>query len=165
MKYLLDANTYIEAKNYYYGMTICPGYWDWLDLQFENNLVNSVQPVFKELKTYGDELSEWVDERSAQFLSVTEAATQELYARIAQFVVDGDYQPANRDDFLAGADPWLIAKAGAIGSIVVTHEAMVGPDSKKVKIPNICKEFGVDYINSFDLLNILGAKFILDQSS
>ena len=26
MKHLLDSNTLIEAKNCYYGMTICPGY-------------------------------------------------------------------------------------------------------------------------------------------
>lgn len=30
MTYLLDANTLIEAKNRYYQMSICPGYWDWL---------------------------------------------------------------------------------------------------------------------------------------
>lgn len=33
--YLLDANTYIEAKNRYYQMSFCPAYWDWLDQQFE----------------------------------------------------------------------------------------------------------------------------------
>ncbi|MFS2059288.1 DUF4411 family protein [Kosakonia cowanii] len=27
MRYLLDANTYIQAKNQYYGMDICPAYW------------------------------------------------------------------------------------------------------------------------------------------
>ncbi len=31
MAYLLDANTFIEAKNTYYGMDFCPAYWDWLD--------------------------------------------------------------------------------------------------------------------------------------
>ncbi len=164
MKYLLDANTYIEAKNLYYGMDLCPGYWQWLDVQYQNNLVNTVQPIFKELKNYGDELSGWVKAREVQFLSVTEDATQKLYAAIAQYVADGDYQPANRDQFLAGADPWLIAKAGTIGSVVVTHETMVGSESKKVKIPNICNQFEVDYINSFDLLNRLNARFILDQT-
>ncbi|WP_448218276.1 DUF4411 family protein [Endozoicomonas sp. 2B-B] len=31
MQYLLDANTFIQAKNQYYAMDICPGYWDWLE--------------------------------------------------------------------------------------------------------------------------------------
>lgn len=29
--YLLDANTYIQAKNLHYQMSFCPAYWDWLD--------------------------------------------------------------------------------------------------------------------------------------
>lgn len=42
MKYLLDANTYIQAKNFYYGMDICPAYWDWLDQQSLAGLVGSI---------------------------------------------------------------------------------------------------------------------------
>jgi hypothetical protein len=163
LKYLLDANTYIEAKNLYYGMEICPGYWQWLDIQYQNNLVNSIQPIFHELNSYGDELSSWVKGRESQFLPVTDDETQELYTGIVQFVADGDYQPANRDQFLAGADPWLIAKAGALGSVIVTHETLVGSESKKVKIPNICDLFGIEYLNSFELLNVLEARFILEQ--
>ena len=28
--YLLDANSYIQAKNLHYQMSFCPAYWDWL---------------------------------------------------------------------------------------------------------------------------------------
>ncbi|MFC2993598.1 DUF4411 family protein [Halomonas tibetensis] len=34
MTYLLDANTYIQAKSLHYRMHIVPGFWEWLDLQF-----------------------------------------------------------------------------------------------------------------------------------
>ena len=30
MNYLLDSNTLIEAKNRYYQMRVCPGYWAWI---------------------------------------------------------------------------------------------------------------------------------------
>lgn len=30
MAYLLDANTFIQAKNLQYGFDFCPAYWDWL---------------------------------------------------------------------------------------------------------------------------------------
>ena len=33
MNHLLDANTLIEAKNRYYGMAICLGFWQWLLLK------------------------------------------------------------------------------------------------------------------------------------
>lgn len=35
MKYLLDANIFIQAKNLQYGFDFCPAFWDWLDEQFE----------------------------------------------------------------------------------------------------------------------------------
>ena len=28
MKYLLDSNVFIEAKNRYYAFDICPGFWE-----------------------------------------------------------------------------------------------------------------------------------------
>jgi hypothetical protein len=61
-------------------------------------------------------------------LAVTDDETQECYAEIVQFVVDGDYQSANRDQFLAGA----------LGSVIITHETLGGSESKRDKIPNIC---------------------------
>ena len=39
MIYLLDSNTLIEAKNRYYGMTICPGYWSWVIRSWLQNLL------------------------------------------------------------------------------------------------------------------------------
>lgn len=41
--------------------------------------------------------------------------------------MEGDYNPGNRDNFLAKADPWIIAKAKATGVTVVTHESWVIP--------------------------------------
>lgn len=45
MTYLLDANTLIEAKNRYYQMHICPGYWDWLIKANRAGEVNSIRSV------------------------------------------------------------------------------------------------------------------------
>lgn len=57
MRYLLDANTYIQAKNQYYGMDICPAYWQWLDLQCEKGIIGSVDMIAQELKDGKDELA------------------------------------------------------------------------------------------------------------
>ena len=43
---------------------------------------------------------------------------------------------------------------------VVTFEKLVPPNSEKVKIPNICEEFDVDYCTLYDMLDRLGAKFV-----
>lgn len=61
--YLLDANTYIQAKNLHYQMSFCPAYWSWLDLQYEESSLASIQTVYEELADGDDELSEWVKGR------------------------------------------------------------------------------------------------------
>lgn len=50
MKYLLDSNVFIQAKNEYYGMDFCPGFWDWLIAGNEAGIVASVARVHKELR-------------------------------------------------------------------------------------------------------------------
>jgi hypothetical protein len=162
--YLLDANAYIEAKNRYYRMTVCPGFWDWIDLQFASGQVGSIRMVLDELSKNGDALSEWVKVRQPQFIETDDERTQEVFTEIAQFVVEQpDYKEPHISNFLAVADPWLIAKAKTLGATVVTHEVLVPPGSKKVKIPNICRKFDVDFCNTFDLLESMAAQFVLSN--
>lgn len=163
MRYLLDANTYIEAKNQYYGMDICPAYWDWLDRQFALGTIASVDMIGRELKEGNDELANWVRERPDHFIRNDDALTQTLFTEIVQFVMEGDYNPGNRDNFLAKADPWIIAKAKAIGASVVTHEAVAAANTRKVKVPNICQQFEVPCLNTFRFLRELEARFVLGQ--
>lgn len=163
MRYLLDANTYIEAKNQYYGMDICPAYWDWLDRQFALGTIASVDMIGRELKEGNDELANWVRERPDHFINNDDELTQTLFADIVQFVMEGDYNPGNRDNFLAKADPWIIAKAKAIGASVVTHEAVAAANTRKVKVPNICQQFEVPCLNTFRFLRELEARFVLGQ--
>lgn len=162
MIYLLDANAYIEAQNRYYRMTICPGFWDWLDKQFANGQVGSIRMVYDEIFKNADKLADWIKNRQAHFIETDDEETQNIFADIAQFVMEHpEYAEPYAGNFLAAADPWLIAKAKTSGAMVVTHEVLVGAGSKKVKIPNICREFAVDYCNTFDLLEVLQARFVL----
>ncbi|CAN8140837.1 conserved hypothetical protein [uncultured Thiomicrorhabdus sp.] len=161
MRYLLDSNTYIQAKNQYYGMDICPAYWEWLDQQFELGELGSIDMIGRELKDGNDELAEWAKERPGHFVANDDEATQQVFSEIVTSVMAGDYNAGNRDNFLAKADPWIIAKAKSIGATVVSHEALLTPGTKKVKIPNICQEFEVRCISTFQLLRELRAKFVL----
>ena len=161
MRYLLDSNTYIQAKNQYYGMDICPAYWDWLDQQFELGELGSIDFIGRELKDGNDELAEWAKNRPNHFIANDDAATQQQFMQIVNSVMAGDYNAGNRDNFLAKADPWIIAKAKSIGATVVSHEAHLISGTKKVKVPNICKEFEVPCISTFQLLRELQAKFVL----
>lgn len=162
LKYLLDANTYIQAKNLYYRMSIVPGFWDWLDLQFGHGNAGSVKPVHIELVDYGDELSDWVKSRDTYFLDVSDDKTQDTYTEIVNYIATNKYYAEPHvSNFLGGADPWLIAKASTTGAVIVTHERKVGEDSSKVKIPNICEQFGVSYIDTYSLMSLLKARLNL----
>jgi hypothetical protein len=162
VRYLLDANTYIQAKNLYYHMDFCPAYWDWLDLQCQNGVIGSVGMIGRELRDGDDDLAIWVAARPHHFINDTDEMTQANLAKIVQRVASvSHYNPANRDQFLAKADPWLIAKAMSIGAIVVTQEGLVTPSSSKVKVPNVCRDFGVSCINTYDLLREIKARFVL----
>lgn len=161
MRYLLDANTYIQAKNQYYGMDICPAYWEWLDIQFQQGIIASVDMIGRELKDGNDELAEWVKARPDHFIKNDDQDTQVVFSNLVQTIMVGDYNPGNRDNFLSKGDPWIIAKAKVLGATVVTHEAIVATNTKKVKIPNICQQIEVPCLNTFQFLRELNARFVL----
>jgi hypothetical protein len=164
VKYLLDSNTYIQAKNQYYSMNICPGYWDWLDERCNAGEICSIEFIGKELKSGNDELAIWATRRPGHFIAHDDEPTQEVFTELVNFVMARHFDAAPRDEFLAKGDPWLIAKAKVLGATVVTHEATLSPATRKVKIPNICKEFAVPCISTFDLLNALRPRFVLEQA-
>ena len=71
MKYLLDSNIFIEAKNRYYGFGICPGFWEWLE---DSDEVKSLDEVEKELAAGEDDLSKWVKDHLKKFFFLPEIA-------------------------------------------------------------------------------------------
>ena len=163
MKHLLDANTLIEAKNRYYGMGFCPAFWQWLLLQNQSLELASITPVKDELAKGNDDLARWTSDNPEFFQAVSDEATQEAYIQIVTHVAEQAPQMKKgaMEEFLAGADPWLIAKAMATGARVVTHEVLNFEAKRKFIIPNICSHFRVPFLNTFELLHVLDAKFVL----
>ena len=86
MIYLLDANTLIEAKNRYYGMHICPGYWAWVLHTHGQGVLASIESVGDELKRGNDELALWAKQNKALFLAVSDEATQTAFTQVAEHV-------------------------------------------------------------------------------
>ena len=86
MSYILDANTFIEAKNRYYQMKVCPGYWDWLLLKCGTKDVRSIDRIAHELSKGTDELSAWAAAHPEMFYTTTDAGTQGHFATVANYV-------------------------------------------------------------------------------
>lgn len=164
MIYLLDANTLIEAKNRYYRMAVCPAYWTWIQRSHGAGMVSSIDLVGDELMRGNDELAAWSKDQTALFMPVSDDGTQQAFAVIAAHVAEqaGQMKPGALDEFLSGADPWLIAKAMALqDAVVVTHEQFNLEMRRKFSIPNICHHFGVQWIDTFELLSRTDARFVL----
>lgn len=159
MIYILDSNILIQAKNFYYAMDICPGFWELLDEMFADGRASSVKSVYREIRAGNDELADWVTDRAAYFDNEDDVETQSAYGQVAALVMAGDYNERSRDNFLDKADSWVIAKAIATGAKVVTHESRVNDNCKKVKIPNICKELGVECVDTFQFLRETNSSF------
>ncbi|WP_116964352.1 DUF4411 family protein [Fastidiosibacter lacustris] len=159
MDYLLDSNTFIEAKNKYYRPTIFCEYWRWLSDSYKEFAVASIESVKDELKEGNDYLSEWAATNNFFFLPVSDIETQSNYIQIIDSIYKSGYKRAACDDFIEGADPWLIAKAMTLKATVVTHERLNLNSKRKVLIPNMCREFQVSYIDTYDLLETLEVKF------
>lgn len=160
MKYLLDANVLIEAKNRHYGFEICPGFWTWIERKHTAGAIHSVARVGAELRAGDDRLAEWAKEWSDLFVA-TDEPTVEALRDVATWAEQSDYRPAAVSEFLAGADAELIAHSMAKELTVVTHE-VASDGMKRIKIPNACKEFGVSYCDPFAMLDTEGARFVLD---
>jgi hypothetical protein len=160
--YVVDANVLIEAKNRYYSFAICPGFWDAVMWHGETGAVRSVDVVRKELLAGNDQLADWVKSTapSDAFKSTNDPDVVDWYRRIMSWAQDEPQFAAEaKDEFAQAADPWLIAYAGAKGLTLVTHESLAPNARKKVKIPNACLQFGVTWVNTFEILEELGVRF------
>lgn len=166
MPYLLDANTFIEAKDSYYGFDFCPCYWDWLLRANETGQVFSIERVFDELTPrteHNDDVSRWATERGKGFFLPLDVPTSVELGKVVNYVqfLPHPVSDTNKRTFLAKADPILIACAIAYGYTVVTREVAVAANSHAIKIPNICKYFNVPTATPFQMLRHLGARFVL----
>ena len=158
MTYVLDTNVFITAQNCHYPFDVCPAFWDWLVVERKNNNVISIHAVKDELRD--DDIKRWV-KANPSFFDVND----DTYLKdIASWVnAEERFDDAHIAHFLKKADPRLISYAKVKGGVVVTHERPE-PNSKKVKIPDVCKIFEVRCVSPFQMLADLKARFILDRT-
>ena len=159
-KYIIDANTLIEAANVYYTFKRVPGFWQWMAEQCTNGTIRSASMVKDEIE-FPTELVEWVAEREAEyfFIDVSSPAIQKVFKKVANWVMAQNFGPEHKAKFLNGADPWIIAATKVLNCKVVTQEKSGGANTKKVKIPDVCAAVGVECINTFAMTDELNASF------
>ena len=162
MRYILDANVFIQAKNLHYGMDFCPAFWDWLLQANEKGRVFSVESVGDELQGVADKLSAWATERDGGFFLKPEVTLLPALGEVSTWATGTDYEPAAVNTFLQAADYFLVAHGLAYGDTVVTHEVAAG-SKKRIKIPDACISLGVKFMTPFAMLRKERARFVLGR--
>jgi hypothetical protein len=83
------------------------------------------------------------------------------FAAMVQWVqAEQQFKNEAKSEFAQVADGWLAAYAKAHPHhVVVTHEEFSADVKKRVPLPNVCKRFGVEYIDTFAMLKELQARF------
>ncbi|MEM8823863.1 MAG: DUF4411 family protein [Pseudomonadota bacterium] len=155
--YVVDANVFIQAANSYYAFDLVPKFWDWVENQVGVELF-TVDPVKDEVLKQDGQLADWFRSMDDPnwVLAVDDEATQLQMPVISGHCIENNYKQAGIAKFLAGADPWVIAKAKVSDWIVVTQEIAQPETRKRVKIPDVCNSLNVENILVFDMLRKLG---------
>ncbi len=171
-KYVLDSNVFIQAKNTYYGFDLCPGFWTSLLRKHDEKRVCSIDRVKSEIFRPSsdpdhapDDLTLWVQDKvpATFFKETKDQAVNDAFSRMIQWIdSEPQYTPNAQAEFASVADGWLIAYALVNSLTVVTHEEFAANVARKVPIPNVCLEFEVSYVNTFEMLEDLKVKFILN---
>lgn len=156
--YWLDANVFIQAHRNYYRFNIVPGFWAALESHARTGELRSPQKVLDiEIAINNDQLADWSKAIGAALFVPDGKDEQQAVGKITAYVLN-KYPRAQANLFLAKADPWVIAHALIDKGTVVTHESRVPDDSQVPKIPNVCDQFGIKTINTFELLDRLGVR-------
>lgn len=159
MKFLLDSNIFMQAKNDYYRFDVCPGFWRWIERANAQGQIFSIQEVKRELNKE-DNLKRW-SKLNGQVFQTCDSQTLRSLELVVEWVQSHErYEQAMKSHFLSKADPFLVAHAHAHGFKVVTWERNE-PSAKAVKIPVVCHHLGVECISLFDVLAKCKAKFDL----
>jgi len=157
-KYCLDANVLIKAWNEYYSPEFCPDYWKILNDLGENEIIFIPETVSDEIIRTDDDLSSWLKRSNVPVRKISEPVTlslKRIYAfdPLHKHLVDNIKQRSI-------ADPWVIAHAMYENATVVTKENKeTALNTKRIKIPNVCDNMGVRWINDFEFIQEIGIKF------
>jgi len=157
-KYCLDANVLIEAWQKYYAPEVCPDYWCVLVELGKRDIIFIPEMVREEILRTEDDLAKWLRTSKIPIRKIDGRVTsclRNIYTNnpVHKYLVDS----------IKGrslADPWVIAHAISEKATVVTKEIRINAlNSQRIRIPNVCDNMGVRWINDFDLIKELDIKF------
>ena len=165
-KYLLDADTFIRAHRQHYRFKFCPAYWTAILNHHDSGHVASITQVRKELLRGKDDLSLWTKTKvPVSFFKGTEdSKVIQVFATISKWVASlSQLSIEAQSRFASSADGWLVAYAKVNGYSVCSYEVSSRESKSNIKLPDVCKQFGVPFVKPYDVLEKLDVRMILSK--
>ena len=153
--YLLDANVFITAERDYYSLDRVPEFWDWLIHMGKNGRIKTPQEIYDEVVDGKGALVDWMKDNQTALL-LDEFTPIELVNTVLEQGYADDLDDEEIEKI--GRDPFLIAYAHSdIGrrSVVTTEHSRPKRIRANRHIPDVCDDFGVFCINTFELIRRL----------
>ena len=114
--------------------------------------------VYEEITRTEDDLTNWLKNSKIPEYKIDGPVTECLKKIYATNPAHKNLVDNTKNRSLA--DPWVIAHALNQGAIVVTKEEKVtATNTTKIKIPNVCDNMGVRWINDFQFVEELNIQF------
>lgn len=156
--FCLDANVLIQAWNTYYSPRICPDYWEALNELGNRKRIFLPEEISDEITRTDDDLSKWL-KASKIPIRATDVNVTNCWKRVLATHNDHQYLIAETKNRSLG-DPWVISHAIDAGATVVTKEELETTGKPlKIKIPNVCNNMGVSWMNDFKFIQDLQIQF------
>jgi len=158
--YIIDSCSLVDL-NKHNPIDIFPSLWKKIESLIDSEAMISHIEVFNEITMQDNALTDWLKKHKDMFRSISQKQAEivkDILKKYPSFV---------KKDSLFDADPWLIALAKEIQDqpqktlwsvkrLIVTEESLRG---NKIKIPFVCKEFGISCINRVEMFREEGWKF------
>ena len=154
MLYLLDANVLIDADRDYYPIDRVPEFWDWLLDQAAQGRalmpIETYEEVVLPRSSKPGLLENWLIDNHNEMV-LDEAVDPALVVN----VIELGYASDLRDEEIetVGRDPFLIAYALADSSnrvVVTTEHSRPSRMRANRHVPDVCRDFGIRSINTFE---------------
>ena len=156
MIYILDTNIFrkilehLPKKGKYFERL-----WKALETGIQNEVYQSVDECYNELSAHYDDKNanmQWLKNNKKMFLTPTSDESQIIRVLFQNSKMMENIHTKNIINNRPSADPYIAAKAKALGGIVVTEEKHK-PHS--AQLPNICEELNIQCITYDDFMEIV----------
>jgi hypothetical protein len=164
--YLMDSNSFINPYRNYYTFSFAPTFWDLLNLWAEKKVIKSISQVKREIchqiqEDKKDKLHLWFenDFKCEIIETFTDIKIIENYRKIMNYLhyQPGKYTPnaVRKWAVNKAADGWIIATAMTNKKYIIVTFENDEYSKKEPKIPIVAKDFDVDCIHLFVMMNNL----------